>query len=116
MAYFVELFGLSEKTILEVGSGKGEMLGVLTEVGVDAIGIEPSEEAVRKGRAEGNKIIEGYIDNADKMPDCPYEEFACFNFLEHMPHLASVIRKLYDRTTSNAAGFVTVPNLAYLIG
>ena len=116
MADFVELFGLSGKTILEVGSGKGEMLGILTEVGVDAIGIEASEEAVRKGRAEGNKMIEGYIGNADKIPDCPYEGFVCLNFQEHMPDLASVIRKLYDHTTSNAAGFVTVPNLAYLIG
>ena len=97
-------------------SGKGEMLGIVTEVGIDAIGIEASEEAVRKGRAERNKMIEGYIGNTDKMPDCPYEEFVCFNFLEYMPHLASVIRKLYDRTTSNAVGFVTIPNLAYLIG
>ena len=61
-------------------------------------------------------MIEGYIDDdAISMPDSPYHGFVCFNYLEHMPNPGSVIRRLHDNTTPSAVGFVTVPNLAYLL-
>jgi 2-polyprenyl-3-methyl-5-hydroxy-6-metoxy-1,4-benzoquinol methylase len=116
MTEFVKKFNFSGKTMLEVGSGKGEMLDILEEAGINATGMEASKEAVEEGRAKGRRMIEGYIDDDHiDLSGNLYDGFVCFNFLEHVPDPASVIRKIYNNTTQDAVGFVTVPNLTYLL-
>ena len=42
MKKFINQFGLHGKKVLEIGSGKGNMLDILDEAGVVAVGIEAS--------------------------------------------------------------------------
>jgi 2-polyprenyl-3-methyl-5-hydroxy-6-metoxy-1,4-benzoquinol methylase len=115
MKEFVAKFGLSGKKVLEVGSGKGEMLDILEEAGLKAFGIEASPESVKIGKAAGRKMVRGYIGDNKKISNCPFDAFVSFNYLEHLPEPGRMIRRIYDNTSRDAAGLVTVPNLDYLL-
>jgi 2-polyprenyl-3-methyl-5-hydroxy-6-metoxy-1,4-benzoquinol methylase len=115
MKEFVAEFGLEGKKVLEVGSGKGNMLDILEEAGLKATGIEASSKSVEIGQSAGRKMINGYIGDIDKIPDYPFDAFISLNYLEHLPQPGLIIKHIYDNMASNAVGFVTVPNLDYLL-
>lgn len=115
MKEFVDKFGLRGKKILEIGSGKGDMLDVLEEAGLEAVGIEASQKSVETGKSLGRKMIKGYIGDIDKIDGGLFDAFVSFNYLEHLPEPDKIIKSIYNNTTANAVGFVAVPNLEYLL-
>lgn len=112
---FVERFNLDGRKVLEIGSGKGEMLDVLKEAGLKATGIEASAESVRIGKSLGRKMIQGYIGDAGLVKGGPFDAFVSFNYFEHLPEPDKAIKNMYNNTTASAVGFITVPNLEYLL-
>jgi hypothetical protein len=60
-------------------------------------------------------MIEGYIGEMDTVPGAPYDGFISLNYLEHLPYPGEIIQKVYNQTTPDAVGYVTVPNLEYLL-
>ena len=64
-AEFIRKYSLRGKKIVEIGCGRGEFLGLLPPLGVDAFGLEYSEAAVRDCVKAGLKAGRGYPD--DKM-------------------------------------------------
>jgi len=115
MKALVDRFGLKGKKVLDVGSGKGEMLDVMKEAGMSASGLEASQSSVETGKAAGRNMIEGYIGDECKIKGGPFDAFISLNYLEHLPFPGRIIRNIYDNTAVNAVGFVTVPNLEYLL-
>lgn len=115
MKEFAYRFGLQGKKVLDIGTGKGEMLDVLEEAGFIAAGIEFSQQSVETGLAAGKKMIKGYIGDLNVIEGGPFDAFISLNYLEHLPDLSHVILSIYNNLTSNGVGFVTVPNLEYLL-
>ena len=119
MKVFAEKFGLNGKKVLDIGASKGEMVDILNEAGFKAVGIEAAEESVKAGRSAGRKIIHGYIGDyigdLKKVDGSPYDAFILLNYLEHLPKPGAIIRNIHHNTTVDAVGFVTVPNLDYLL-
>ena len=115
MKGFAEKFGLMGEKVIDIGTGKGEMLDVLKEAGLKASGIEASLESVKVGKAAGRQMIHGYIGDMNVIEDSPFDAFILLNYLEHLPKLGAVIRNIYKNTIANAVGFITVPNLDYLL-
>lgn len=115
MKKFVNRFGLKGKKVLEIGSGRGEMLDVLEEAGLLATGIEASPESVNIGQSAGRKMIHGYIGDIKKINGGTFDAFVSLNYLEHLPKPGAIIKSIYNNTTAGAVGFVTVPNLDYLL-
>ena len=115
MQTFATAHELQGKTILELGSGDGSMLDVMEEAGMIATGLEASVTSVQTGQGRDRKMICGYLCDLDLLPDAPYEAFISLNFLEHVPQPDLMIQQIYRNTTANAFGFVTVPNLEYLL-
>lgn len=111
----VNRFSLHGKKALEVGSGKGEMLDVLEEAGLTASGIEASLESVKIGQLAGRRMINGYIGDTQEITGGPFDAFISLNYLEHLPDPGAVIRNIYRNSVADAVGFVTVPNLEYLL-
>jgi 2-polyprenyl-3-methyl-5-hydroxy-6-metoxy-1,4-benzoquinol methylase len=108
-------FALTGKKVLDIGSGKGEMLDVLKEADLVATGIEASKASVDIGKAAGRTMVHGYIGEVSKISGGPFDAFISLNYLEHLPQPGDIIRKIYDNTSDGAVGFVTVPNLDYLL-
>lgn len=115
MQAFSKKFDLTGKKILDIGTGKGELLDVLEEAGFTAAGIEASLASVEVGKAAGRKMVHGYIGEVETVMGTPFDAFVSLNYLEHMPEPGRVIRTLHALTSANAAGYVTVPNLDYLL-
>lgn len=115
MKTFAEEFGLTGKNILDIGTGKGEMIDVLNEAGFKSIGLEASKESVLIGRAAGRKILNGYIGQSKKISGGPYDAFISLNYLEHLPNIGAVIRNIHGNVADGAMGFITVPNFDYLL-
>lgn len=115
MKEFIERFGLKGKKVLDIGSGKGEMLDVLGEAGTIAMGIESSFKSVKIGKSLGRKMIKGYIGDNKKIKGGLFDAFIFLNYLEHLPRPGNIIKNIYKNTTADAMGFVTVPNLEYLL-
>ena len=108
-------FDLVGKKILDVGTATGEMLDVLEEVGFKAFGIEASDRSVKIGRELGRNMIHAYIGEMDTIPGRPFDAFISLNYLEHLPEPGAIIRTIYNNISDHAVGFVTVPNLEYLL-
>lgn len=115
MQEFMGRFGLKGKRILEVGCGEGHMLDLIGETGGLPTGIEASANSVAAGRRIGRRIISGFLGDMDIVEGGPYDAFASYNYIEHLPEPGSIIRRIFANTTVDAAGFVTVPNLDYLL-
>ena len=115
MQDFVDKFELHGKKVIEVGSGKGNMLDILEEAGLKSFGIEASSESVAIGQSAGRNMINGFLEDIDIISDGPFDAFVSLNYLEHLPGPGEIIQSIYRNTTSNAVGYVTVPNLDYLL-
>ena len=115
MKELVNKFSLRGKKVLEVGSGKGEMLDVLEEAGLMATGIEASLESVKIGQSAGRRMVNGYIGDTPQISGGPFDAFISLNYLEHLPEPGAIIRNIYRNSAAEAVGFVTVPNLEYLL-
>jgi len=113
MNAFVDRFGLREKKAIEVGSAKGDMLDVMAEAGLDPMGLEYAPPSVEHALQHGRNMHRGYID--DFVPESPADVFFSYNYLEHQPDAKKFIQSLYRVTTPDAMGYVTVPNLEYLL-
>ena len=113
MIDFVQAHQLEGKTALEIGCAKGDMLDVVSEAGLTPIGLEFSPTSVAVGQKKGRKIICDYIN--DYKPKTKADVFFSFNYLEHQPNPKSFIEAIDRVTTDNAIGYVTVPNLEYLL-
>jgi 2-polyprenyl-3-methyl-5-hydroxy-6-metoxy-1,4-benzoquinol methylase len=115
MKAFVSKFGLSGKKVLEIGSGEGNMLDILQEAGVAAVGLEAAPKSAQAGGSFGRKLVHGYIGDIKKIKGSPFDGFVSLNYIEHLPDPGHIIKRIYNHTTVHAAGFVTVPNLEYLL-
>jgi len=113
MNAFVERFGLRGKRALEVGSAKGDMLDVMSEAGLDPMGLEYGPQSVEYAKAQGRNIQRGYID--DFIPQAKADVFFSYNYLEHQPDVKTFIQSVHRVTAADAIGYVTVPNLEYLL-
>ena len=115
MKAFIKKYNLLGKKILEIGSGKGEMLDILDEAGFISCGLEASPDAVKNGRLSGRNMINGYISEMVDINNAPFDAFISFNYLEHLPNPGIIIRKIYEIIIPDGIGYVTVPNLEYLL-
>ena len=112
---FVKLFGLQGKEVIEVGSGRGGMVDIMNEAGMDAFGLEYSKESVESSQSSNYKMIQGYIDDLDPKFDGKFDAFISLNYIEHQPDTKSFIQSLLRITRPGAVGYITAPNVSYLL-
>jgi SAM-dependent methyltransferase len=101
-----------ERTLLDIGSGMGELLASASASGWTAIGLEPSHEAAEIGRAEGrtieNATFEEYIAGPDK-PKAP-TAITLTNVLEHVRDPVGLLRSIRGFLGPGGLVAVRVPN------
>ena len=112
---FSNQFGLNGKSVIEIGSGKGGVVDIMTEAGLNATGLEFSAESIKYARDQKCNMIEGYLDDLDESHDSKYDAFISLNYIEHQPDTKSFINSLARITTEDAVGYITAPNVNYLL-
>lgn len=114
--HWVDTHHLAGKRVLEVGCGKGEYLGLLAQVGVDAHGMEHANDSVTHCLAKGLSVIQGFPDDPTVgLPGGPYDGFMILNFLEHLPTARDTLRAIRNKLQPSGIGLVEVPNLDMLL-
>lgn len=100
------------RTLLDIGSGMGELLASASAAGWTAVGLEPSREAAEIGRAEGRTIetatFEEYIGRADPPP--PPTAITLTNVLEHVRDPVGLLRSIHGFLATGGLVAVRVPN------
>jgi len=109
--------GISEKKILEVGSGKGEYLELLQHAGARSVfGLENALESVQYAQAKGLNVVQGYLDGDIVNPwSEAFDAFAIFSFMEHWPDVNASLRNLNVLLKDGACGLVEVPNFEFVV-
>ncbi len=104
------------KKIVEIGSGFGEYLEIMTKVLPEAYGIEYSQKGVQNCQSVGLKVVKGYIEDENyTIPNAPFDSFFIMSFLEHIPNITSFLGGLQKNLTDKAVGLVEVPNFDMIL-
>lgn len=113
---FVQEYKLTNKKVLEIGSGKGEYLQLMQEAGADAYGIEFADNSVKAAVENGLNVSKGFIDSGDyKIPNSPFDAFFIISFFEHLPDPNTVLKGLLNNLQEGAVGIVEVPNFDMML-
>lgn len=113
---FIKNFFLKRKKVVEIGCGCGEYLDLMKQSGVDAYGLEYSDDAVKKCIKKDLKVSKGFVENSDyRLNDAPFDAFYILNFLEHLPDPNSTLRGIYNNLAVDAVGLVEVPNFDMIL-
>lgn len=108
---------LTDKRVLEVGSGKGEYLELLARAGAQKCsGLENSPSSVACAQARGLDVRPGYL-GPDFVNPWPFEfdAFAIFSFMEHWPDLRGSLGALRSLLSEGAYGLVEVPSFDFVL-
>lgn len=115
-AGFIRNFSLEGKKIVEIGCGNGEYLSIMKRLGVEAYGLEYSEESARLCAAKGLRVSRGFVrTDCEKLACAPFDAFFVLNFLEHIPDPNSWLGGIAANLAQEAAGLVEVPNFDMIL-
>ena len=112
---------ISGRRIVEVGCGKGEFLGMWSDLEdedvskLDLMGIEHSDDLVKIGQSNGLNVIKGFAEGNFTYSTEKFDAFVQFNFLEHQPQPADMLRNIWMNLNDQALGLITVPSFEYII-
>jgi 2-polyprenyl-3-methyl-5-hydroxy-6-metoxy-1,4-benzoquinol methylase len=113
---FVQEFSLRGKKVIEIGCGRGEYLSLMQQFGIEAYGLEHSEESVMQCVKNGLKVSKGFVQSStDRLNNAPFDAFFILNFLEHLPDPNSTLRGICSNLTDDAVGLVEVPNFDMIL-
>lgn len=95
--------------VLDIGAGTGAFIRVLKDRGVNAIGVEPDEDARGTAKKDHNVDLkeEGYIDS---IPDFSCDVITMWHVLEHVPRLNDRVKQLKSKLSKEGIVVIAVPN------
>ena len=117
LSRWIVQFELTDKKILEIGSGKGEYLELLARSGATKCsGLEHASSSVAFAKARGVDVRLGYL-GPNFVNPWPFEfdAFAIFSFMEHWPDLRGSLSALRGILKDGAQGLVEVPNFDFVL-
>lgn len=111
---FVEHFGLSGRTILEIGCGDGFFLQSMQKAGAECFGIEPSSAQRELACARGLRVEQGILSGKRILADAPFDAFVTRQVFEHIEDIRDFLLTIRGNLRDGAVGLVEVPNLEKL--
>ncbi len=114
--HLIDQYGLHQKQIIEIGSGKGEFLRMMCDLGENTgIGFDPSYEPQESDDHPSLTFIQDLY--SEKYAGYQADLLLSRHVLEHIDQPAAFIQRLRRTLGSNKAAivFFEVPNLAYIL-
>ena len=113
---FITEHKLTNKKVIEIGSGKGEYLELLNRCGVQGYGIEHKPESAYFCDDKNLNVYPIYLDHsAQTIPNHPYDAFCILNFFEHLPNPNKALEAISNNISEEAIGLVEVPNFDMML-
>jgi SAM-dependent methyltransferase len=100
--------------VLDIGCGSGEFIAYAITKGFDAVGIEPSKEAVEAAKLRGLRAyccdLEGFVRNYELNTEKIFDVVVMLYVLEHVPDPVNIINLVKEILMTNGVLCVRVPN------
>lgn len=101
--------GGGERSLLDVGSGSGDLGGVLGARGWSVIGVDPSPEACETARRQGVDARQGTLETVE-LPPASFDAAVFHHSLEHVADPAAALRSAHGLLRPGGAVAISVPN------
>lgn len=98
-------------SLLDVGSGTGEVLMVARERGWRTQGVEPERTAAGMARGRGLEVVVSTLEEAG-LPQRSYDVVSAFHVLEHLPDSRAFLQALARWARPRGYVAIEVPNFA----
>jgi len=92
------------RRVLDFGAGSGVFVRVCRDAGIDAVGVEQSEEAIARARDTLDVTL------FERPPDERFDVITLWDVIEHLRDPVAVLAMLKDRLTAGGALFMTTGN------
>ncbi len=80
-------FCASHEPVLDVGCGRGELLDLLREEGIEALGVDIDEGMVERSREKGHSVeLADAVDYLERQPDEKFGAIVAIHVIEHLPY------------------------------
>ena len=116
--YLVETHGVRDKTVLEIGCGRGEFLRLVCEAGGnDGIGIDPSHAGTTEEFEGGGRMRILGEPYEEAWPDHPADLVLCRHVLEHLEDPIALLSTVASAAASRAGALVyfELPDARYTL-
>ncbi|MES2376108.1 MAG: class I SAM-dependent methyltransferase [Bacteroidota bacterium] len=109
---FLNKYSLKGKKVFEAGCGDGHFLKMLKDAGAQlAVGVEPSVKSKESSNYKNDvTIYSDYITHDKVIPEGPFDAFATFHVMEHLPDIHDFISGISNNLKEGGIGFVEVPS------
>ncbi len=110
---YVRYFKDAPGTVLEIGCGRGVMLRMLQEAGIQAYGIDSSEESVNLCEGKGVKVLQDdAAHHLADLPDASLGGIFCAHMIEHMQpeYVIKLIKESHRVLRPGAVFIIITPN------
>ena len=101
--------------VLEAGSGPGDNLEILAELGATAYGVEASPANVAASTADGLTVERAFPASGRTLRDGPFDAFITTNVLEHAVDPLDFLAGVRENLVAGAIGLVEVPSLERMV-
>ena len=115
MQAFVEEHNLKGANIVDVGCGDGFLLGILSELDINAVGIDAAEEAIESARNKGLNAHVGYFGKDSVVTGAPFDAFISTDVLEHIPDLKDFLQGIAANLVDGGIGLIETHNVNNLL-
>lgn len=106
------------KTVLDIGSGSGFLLNMLSEQGKKAFGIEPLTEMIKisKKRYPTLSVYQGYAEDIEKIFPHLVDSVIMTDVLEHIKDDGEQLKKISKKIYKYGQIIIVVPAYQFLYG
>jgi len=105
-----EISSLRPATLLEIGSGNGDFLSLIEEMGVECAGVESSRNAVEIARKRLEGPVEHGLFSSGMFADRTFDVICTWEVLEHVHDLQGFVSCIFDRLRPGGYLFMCTPN------
>ena len=112
---FLELAGRPGLRVLEAGSGPGDNLVLLAELGASPYGVEASPDNVAASVAKGLTVEKAFPASRRILRGGPFDAFVTTNVLEHAVDPRDFLAGVRENLVAGAMGLVEVPSLERMV-
>ena len=94
--------------VVDIGCGRGYMVKQFNEIGLDAIGLDVSEEMAKEAKKKGLEVI---MANAEHLPfrQSACDVTICFEVLEHLPKPVLAFSEVHRVLKKGGMFIATIP-------
>ncbi|MQA87282.1 MAG: methyltransferase domain-containing protein [Streptosporangiales bacterium] len=90
--FFWHLRSLGPRSVLDVGCGRGDLLALCNDEGIEAHGVDRGRHNIEEARARGLHASEGYAEKL-ALPDRCFDWTVLRNVLHHIPNTEATLRE-----------------------